>query len=54
MGSIIKWFEDEEDSGFIEYEDDDVYIYLSTADGKTIELKLTKTEKGYKLVSINV
>lgn len=51
MGNIIKWFEDTKNNGYIEYKDNNVFIYCSTAEGKTIKLQLTKTKKGYKLVS---
>ena len=51
MGSIIKWFEDANSNGYIEYKNNNVFIYYSTAKGKTIKLQLTKTKKGYKLVS---
>jgi len=53
MKNKIKWLEDEKSNCYIKYKINDVFIYLSTEKGKTIELKLTKTKKGYTLVSFN-
>lgn len=53
MKSKIKWLEDEKSNCYIKYRGNDVFVYLSATKGKTIELKLSKTKKGYTLVSLN-
>ena len=64
MVGRVKWFNNEQGYGFIEYkENDDVFVHYSAieidgyktlSEGQLVEFKLVETSKGYQALNVKL